>query len=479
MAHRGEMAVATRGSGALVSRETARYDYTLGSTRESAIVYDDDLKIQNWSDTNPARGQHHAFDLVRLHRFGDMDKDTPAETPVSERPSYRAMCEFAESLPKIRAARAAAEFEDLGPLPEPATAVNDDWLGETAAATPPPPSPYRVVSAAEFAGGEFTEPDWLIEDHLPARGIGLAWGLSGSDKTGGVFDMLTHTHRGVEWREKVARRVPSAMFVAEGEHMFKKRYHAYAKDRDIPIAELPSVITSAIDLRNGKQVAELAKELQAAGIRHCWFDTLQQCAPAADENSVKDMGEVITNLKWLAKQINGFCGAVHHAGKNLERGARGSSAWRPAVDVELYFESDGVRGTMKVEKLKDGAPYSVYPFERKVIGLGTRPNGKPITSVVVVQTDEAPHVKASKLPKVGTLTRAVYDLIKATGPRSVEDVRAAAVEDMTAPDPGKVDRRTGRVNETIDALKRQQLLFVVDGKLSTTQIVRGTDGQNF
>ncbi len=99
-----------------MSRETARYDYTLGSSRGSAVVYDDDTKIHVHSDTSPARGQQSAWDLVRLSKFSHLDRDA-GEMPIGERPSQKAMIEFAESLPEIKAQRAAAAFEDMGPTP--------------------------------------------------------------------------------------------------------------------------------------------------------------------------------------------------------------------------------------------------------------------------------------------------------------------------------------------------------------------------
>lgn len=278
-----------------------------------------------------------------------------------------------------------------------------EYIAAQPASKPADPDPFEektpkfaIIEAGDFAGKDFVEPEWLVEDLIPARGIGLAWGLSGSHKTGGIFDLMACVHRGIEWRDKDVKRGRCVMVCAEGEYMFPMRMKAYAKHHGINVRELPAIVPSAINLRDSKEVAAFAIELLKLGAAQVWFDTLQQCAPAADENSVKDMGEVITNLKWLAKKIGGFCGVVHHAGKSIEKGARGSSAWRPAVDVELYFESgDGISGTMKVEKLKDAAPFSVYPFKREIVPVGLK------GSIVVVQTDDAPKAKTAtrKRPK--------------------------------------------------------------------------------
>ncbi len=94
-----------------------RWTYALGSVAEGAIEYDDGLKFHSHHDTDPARGQNNAFDLVRLHRFGHLDKDTVAGTPVQDLPSYRSAVELVASLPECGTTQAAEEFEDLGPLP--------------------------------------------------------------------------------------------------------------------------------------------------------------------------------------------------------------------------------------------------------------------------------------------------------------------------------------------------------------------------
>lgn len=403
-----------------------------------------------------------SFDaLPRSTELATVSSDEP--TPAAKRAAERQ-----ELWDALKVEAAALANKTIAEALASGVARSDDWLDA------PTDSAIRIIEAGEFAGGEYVEPDWLIEELIPARGIGLAWGLSGSHKTGGVFDLMAATHRGTPWRDKTVKRGRSVMVVGEGEYFFGARLRAYAKDRGIDVADLPAVVPSPVNLRDGKQVAAFALELLKLGAAQVWFDTLQQCSPGADENSVRDMGEVITNLKTLSRKVGCFAGVIHHAGKNVDKGARGSSAWRPAVDVEVYFESpDGINGTMRVEKLKDAAPNSVYPFERRVIELGMRSNGKPITSVVVVQSDDAPFVKGvAKLPKPGTLARAIYDAARA--PIEEPELRASIVESMAEPDAGEKDKRGSRVGEKLNELLRLQLLFRLPGKMiSTTQLVQG------
>jgi len=73
-----------------------RFTYTGGSTTGGAIVYDNGAFLYSHHATDPCSGRLvNAFDLVRLHKFGDRDDDMKPETPTNRLPSYTAMCELA------------------------------------------------------------------------------------------------------------------------------------------------------------------------------------------------------------------------------------------------------------------------------------------------------------------------------------------------------------------------------------------------
>jgi P4 family phage/plasmid primase-like protien len=93
-----------------------RWTYTAGSRPDGAVIYDDDTKLHSHHDTDPARGQHNAYDLVRLHLFGQLDGFDGDDVPLAERPSSRRMVELCNAIPELAAARFAdAGFTDLGP----------------------------------------------------------------------------------------------------------------------------------------------------------------------------------------------------------------------------------------------------------------------------------------------------------------------------------------------------------------------------
>ena len=79
-----------------VDNDEGRYTYLGGSTTGGAVIYDDAKFLYSHHATDPCGGRLvNAFDLIRLHRYGDKDNDNSPDTPVTKLPSYKAMCELA------------------------------------------------------------------------------------------------------------------------------------------------------------------------------------------------------------------------------------------------------------------------------------------------------------------------------------------------------------------------------------------------
>ena len=79
-----------------VDNMPGRYTYLGGSTTGGAVVYDNGKFLYSHHATDPCSNRLvNAFDLVRLHRFGDKDDEAQPGTPTNRLPSYVAMCELA------------------------------------------------------------------------------------------------------------------------------------------------------------------------------------------------------------------------------------------------------------------------------------------------------------------------------------------------------------------------------------------------
>ena len=80
-----------------------RYTYSPGTSSAGAIVYDDGKFLFSNHATDPASGRLcNAFDLVRIHKYEQLDEDCDEKTPVNKRPSYLKMQELAAADKKVK-----------------------------------------------------------------------------------------------------------------------------------------------------------------------------------------------------------------------------------------------------------------------------------------------------------------------------------------------------------------------------------------
>lgn len=112
-----------------------RYTYKAGETTGGVVVYDHATRAYSHHATDPAGGKAlNSFDLVRIHKYADLDKDVKTGTEITDYPSYKAMVSFAaedrESKKQItqdRVKEAAQEFADIKVEEE-----KPDWYGDLA-----------------------------------------------------------------------------------------------------------------------------------------------------------------------------------------------------------------------------------------------------------------------------------------------------------------------------------------------------------
>ncbi len=101
------------------SSMNGRYDYIPADSAAGVVVYDGKFAYSHHA-TDPVCGKLlNAFDLVRLHKFRELDENVGLDTPPGKLPSFKAMSDLALGDDKVKAvfageriAQAAAEFSD-------------------------------------------------------------------------------------------------------------------------------------------------------------------------------------------------------------------------------------------------------------------------------------------------------------------------------------------------------------------------------
>lgn len=91
-----------------------RYTYKGGSTSGGLVLYDNGVFAYSHHGTDPASGKLcNAFDLVRIHLYGNLDDDTSPGTPSHKMPSFMKLQDEAMQIPEVRKELAKANFERL------------------------------------------------------------------------------------------------------------------------------------------------------------------------------------------------------------------------------------------------------------------------------------------------------------------------------------------------------------------------------
>lgn len=136
-----------------------RFTYTGGTTTGGAIVYDSGKFLFSHHATDPCSGRLvNAFDLVRLHKYGDMDDENDPNAPVNKLPSYKQMCQYAVSLDEVA----------LVIMKEQHDKAIEDFTGVTAASDPAPttpPTPSDDFNPGELAPDENDDDQskWMLK----------------------------------------------------------------------------------------------------------------------------------------------------------------------------------------------------------------------------------------------------------------------------------------------------------------------------
>jgi hypothetical protein len=249
--------------------------------------------------------------------------------------------------------------------------------------TKTPERRYRVLAANDLLN---TPPlRWLVRGVLPAHGLACMYGASGSGKSFLALDVCAAVAGGVEWFNCRVTRAPVVYVALEGEHGFLQRVNAWQRHHGKSVPANLRFVIQPFDLRSSSDLAELGDAIKSSGASGglLVIDTLNRAAGGADENSSKDMGDIIHAAKELQTLLGGTVLLIHHSGKDLTKGLRGHSSLYAALDSAIEVRRDGDRREWTIAKSKDDGDSATYPFHLEVVGIGIDEHGDQLTSCAV------------------------------------------------------------------------------------------------
>lgn len=235
--------------------------------------------------------------------------------------------------------------------------------------------------------------DPVVRDPLKhvigAGEIGFLFGPSSAGKTFVAFDLEIAIATGRErW---CGRRVkPGAVLhvAFEGGKGARKRLlaamrmHGHPGDK-IAILDTAPPLNKAAGQAGITAIVVAAAELSEASQSHVnliVIDTLSAAAPGDDENAASDMSAFLDKLKAIAARTGAAVVCIHHTGKQVANGMRGSAALRGNADYVLELTE---ARELLIEKCREGQHGTLGAFDLEQVELGTDDDGDAVTSCVV------------------------------------------------------------------------------------------------
>jgi len=226
---------------------------------------------------------------------------------------------------------------------------------------PPEPEPRdrdRVQALHDYADN-VRDPAWLIPNMIPSTGTGMIYGESGSFKSFIALDMALSLAFGVpgQWGAPPVKN--DVLFMAgEGPVATgKKRWPAWMEWQGIEFRnDHRFFIKDRVPFFTDTQAWEHVKEdltLLKAKPALIVIDTMTRLLTGMDENSAKDASMITNFMEQLARYYECFVLAIHHTGKDQNKGARGSSAFYANMDAVISTKLRQGGTELRVRKQKD------------------------------------------------------------------------------------------------------------------------------
>lgn len=199
-------------------------------------------------------------------------------------------------------------------------------------------SRFALRTEAEMDEGR--EPEWLIPEVLPLAGTALLLGPTQSYKSFIALEMALSIAAGMQTFGTDPKTGVVVYAALEGRHNIEKlRRTAWRSARGItaPLSDFYTVVAPAIGFDGEMQEFgdQIAAALDGRPLRLIVIDTLAKAMAGMDENSSRDAGAFVKFCESLVEAFGCTVLAIHHMGKDEDRGGRGSTAFHAGFDTVL------------------------------------------------------------------------------------------------------------------------------------------------
>jgi putative DNA primase/helicase len=300
------------------------------------------------------------------------------------------------------------------------SAASSDTLAEVDAL----PRKRPKVKLQYGSSGYDSEQSFVIKGLIPESSLACIYGPSGSFKSFLALDWACHIASGKDWDGYKVKQGAVLYVAGEGGFGVTKRVRAWELQNQVSnignLARLPVPVFPG----NRDQVQTIIdycdeiKSTTGQKVQLIILDTLARCYGGKDENSSQDMGAFIAGCDMIKQLTGATVLIVHHSGKSVEKGGRGSSSLPAALDVEYQINRSGEdlqELILTCTKMKDAEQPETKAYELDTVYIRTDSDGDDINSLCVIPIGKKPCSKGThpaNTPRWSTHHTAIWQSVK-------------------------------------------------------------------
>jgi hypothetical protein len=238
------------------------------------------------------------------------------------------------------------------------------------------PEVFETLSLDEIVN--MPPPQWRIDGLIPEHRLALLYGKPGEHKTFLALDMVLRTAYGLDWHGRAVRQTGVLYIAGEGRFGIGQRIKGWRKKHGLEGVDAPfKLLPVAVHMLDPASVEKLKRTIDQVRaevdfeIGMVVIDTVSRSIPGQDENSQEAMSLFIDACTQIQNHCGGTVVGIHHSGKDVDRGMRGSTVLLGGCDTAIRVAKDEGHTVLSVEKQKDGEEIDDVHFTMEVVDLTT------------------------------------------------------------------------------------------------------------
>ena len=246
---------------------------------------------------------------------------------------------------------------------------------------------------------EMPPPKFQVAPYLVDKSFAAIYGPPASYKSFLALDWALSIAHGADWNGRAVEQGVVVYLALEGQAGLVTRAEAWHRDCGIsdeqvsfyavtsPISMVEESANDVILLREA-----IEEQLQGEAPSLIIIDTLARAFAGGDENTAKDMSVFVRNVDLLRDHFQCTALVIHHSGKVVEKGMRGSNSLQGAVDSEFEIAREiGTKNVcLKVRKQKETEEAEDLWLSAKEVSWVSGAFDRERSSLVLVPLDGEP-----------------------------------------------------------------------------------------